>query len=67
MQAGSVGGDTVKVLDMLLLVACTSTRGEDGVAKDRSVNGGDVGSHWRCSPRSSIVGLLFRQRVWTPA
>ena len=42
MQAGSVGGDTIKVLDMLLLVACT--RGEEEAVVGRLANGGDVGS-----------------------
>jgi len=51
MQTGSVRGDTVKVFDIRLLVACTS--GEEGAAVDRLVNDGDVGSLWRSSAGSS--------------
>ena len=38
---GSLRGDTMKVFDMLLLVACTGS--EEEAAVDNSVNG-DVGS-----------------------
>ena len=60
MQAGSIRGDIVKAFDMLLLDACT--RGEEGAAMDRLVNGGDVGSVWCSSACSSDSRFIVRTK-----